>query len=151
MGEVFDVLCFSWTLFNSKYLSVLGAQNAYELQKAWCKNFHRCPWKCDPNASANYFVFQNIVALAEAGCLDFRTFCTSCLVSEALVFLFFLNLLLLNTAIKKFFLIACHASVTCTVCSMLLRFLFFFYSDKRGALRSLDSNLNNYFHFFWLS
>ncbi|XP_019470863.1 palmitoyltransferase ZDHHC13-like isoform X2 [Meleagris gallopavo] len=40
--------------------------------------------KCDPNACRNSPVFQNIVALAEAGCLDFRTFCTSCLVRKPL-------------------------------------------------------------------
>nr|XP_025950330.1 palmitoyltransferase ZDHHC13 isoform X1 [Dromaius novaehollandiae] len=43
-------------------------------------------WKTDPGyvKTSEEEKKENIVALAEAGCLDFRTFCTSCLVKKPL-------------------------------------------------------------------
>uniref|UniRef100_A0A803Y5G7 Palmitoyltransferase n=1 Tax=Meleagris gallopavo TaxID=9103 RepID=A0A803Y5G7_MELGA len=43
-------------------------------------------WRTDPGCikSSEEDKKENIVALAEAGCLDFRTFCTSCLVRKPL-------------------------------------------------------------------
>lgn len=60
------------------------------------------------------------------------------------VFFLFEPGFLLNTfyVVKNFFLFAWHASVTSVVCPILLKFLSFFWSDKRDALRSLDSSLN---------
>lgn len=54
----------------------------------WYMTMHYTfPIKCKRKVKLH--IFQNIIALAETGCLDFRSFCTSCLVSEPFLYNFF--------------------------------------------------------------
>ncbi|NWI08628.1 ZDH13 Palmitoyltransferase, partial [Crypturellus soui] len=70
-----SVTWFVWFLPDILYTCIVG------LLYYFCKT-----WRSDPGyiKISEEDKIENIVALAEAGCLDFRTFCTSCLVKKPL-------------------------------------------------------------------
>ncbi|KAF1531211.1 Palmitoyltransferase ZDHHC13, partial [Eudyptes sclateri] len=73
-----SVTCFLWFLPDILYTQKMPVAG---LLYYFCKT-----WRTDPGyiKTSEKERKENIVALAEAGCLDFRTFCTSCLVRKPL-------------------------------------------------------------------
>uniref|UniRef100_A0A8C4UKI1 Palmitoyltransferase n=1 Tax=Falco tinnunculus TaxID=100819 RepID=A0A8C4UKI1_FALTI len=72
-----SVTCFFWFLPDILYTQEITVGLLYSFYKTW---------RADPGyiKTSEKERKENIVALAEAGCLDFRTFCTSCLVRKPL-------------------------------------------------------------------
>ncbi|GAB0189752.1 palmitoyltransferase ZDHHC13 [Grus japonensis] len=94
IGYVMNLSSDSWLLKGSLLLSLLfgmalcvrqcvGLKNLSVVGLLYC--FYKT-WTTDPGyiKTSEKERKENIVALAEAGCLDFRTFCTSCLVRKPL-------------------------------------------------------------------
>ncbi|KAF1641881.1 Palmitoyltransferase ZDHHC13, partial [Eudyptes chrysocome] len=73
-----SVTCFLWFLPDILYTQ--------EMPVAGLLYYFYKTWRTDPGyiKTSEKERKENIVALAEAGCLDFRTFCTSCLVRKPL-------------------------------------------------------------------
>ncbi|KAM6255993.1 palmitoyltransferase ZDHHC13 [Spheniscus humboldti] len=80
-----SVTCFLWflpdILYTHKILEITVMFSVVALLYYFYKT-----WRTDPGyiKTSEKERKENIVALAEAGCLDFRTFCTSCLVRKPL-------------------------------------------------------------------
>ncbi|NXJ09361.1 ZDH13 Palmitoyltransferase, partial [Odontophorus gujanensis] len=79
-----SVTWFFWFMPDILYAG--GMQQSFPYTPLGLLYFLYKAWRTDPGyiKSSEKDKKENIVALAEAGCLDFRTFCTSCLVRKPL-------------------------------------------------------------------
>ncbi|KFQ24106.1 Palmitoyltransferase ZDHHC13, partial [Merops nubicus] len=80
------VTCFFWFLPDILYIQGMQWNFPYSSHMLGFLYFLDKTWRTDPGyiKTSEKERKENIAALAEAGCLDFRTFCTSCLVRKPL-------------------------------------------------------------------